>query len=412
MPKRLLSFLLAVLLLLSLLGGCTRAPGDTDTDQPSNDPNTPTLNGVALTEYVIVYDVTVKRSADHLAEQLTANLGITLTMVAESAYTGTGNAIFVGGFGYNSYGDRRYAIAASQTDAGQALYLYGDSSTTAMAAVKCFVSEYLKKTMTVTETDQRYLWKDSDFANGLTLRTENAISPCEGLTYKTCRYIRADGKGVNAYIAVISPALVPYIKSAAPTPGAVATVPTQAKAANALFAVNAGFFDIHGTNLPNGVCIVNGEVQNAPTGAAHKNFWFGITDEGKAVISDANGYNTLYKDKLPSAVGGSTMIIKNGKLTGATETLNPLTTVGVCKDGSVVIVCVDGRSTVSIGATYADIAQIYMDLDMEVRNVLNLDGGGSTTVVLRENSTYTVKNSPSDGQPRSVQSVLLLCPPN
>lgn len=407
MRKRLLSLLLLTALLLTLFSSCKGDANDAST------PNGPTLNGIPLTEYVIVCDGLAKRSGDKLAEQLNQTLGVQLPVVLENAHTGAGNAIYIGKFGYHSYGERRYAITAKETEAGQQIYLYADGSSLAAAAVDCFMKEYVKETMTVTGTDQRYAFRESDHASGLRFNNEETKQPMNGVTYIRRSYTRADNKNVFAYITIISPELVPYIKSAAPAPGEVETVPKQAEAANAFFGVNAGFFYIHESNLPVGVCIVNGEVQKAPSSeSSQTNLWFGITNDGKAVISDASGYLNSYVGKLPSAVGGSAMIIKNGKLSSTPDSLNPLTTVGICEDGSVVFVCVDGRSAVSAGATHADMAQIYMELDMGVQSVLNLDGGGSTTVVFREGDAYKVKNSPSDGKLRPVQSVLLLCPPN
>ena len=138
------------------------------------------------------------------------------------------------------------------------------------------------------------------------------------------------------------------------------------------------------------------------------NLWFGVTNEGEAVISNAMKYADVYEGKLNFAVGGHKLIIQNGKFYARSTVLNPLTTVGVCADGSVVIVCVDGRSAQSAGASYADIAQIYAELELDVVTVLCLDGGGSTTFVMKSEDDFKIENAPSDGKEREVQSVLLV----
>ena len=91
-----------------------------------------------------------------------------------------------------------------------------------------------------------------------------------------------------------------------------------------------------------------------------------------------------------------------------------MTQIAICEDGSVVILCTDGRDAGgSCGTNAADTARIMMDLDLDVRDILNLDGGGSTTVVVAENGKNVIKNRPSDsGGERSVQSVLLITVPN
>ena len=57
------------------------------------------------------------------------------------------------------------------------------------------------------------------------------------------------------------------------------------------------------------------------------------------------------------------------------------TAVGVTANGDLAVLTVPS-------ANYAVIAQIFMDLDLDITEVLNLDGGGSTTLhTLSENGT-------------------------
>lgn len=76
---------------------------------------------------------------------------------------------------------------------------------------------------------------------------------------------------------------------------------------------------------------------------------------------------------------------------------NPRTFAGVDAAGRTILATADGRSTESLGLTLVETAKVAKALGM--RNALNLDGGGSTTMVVHGQVT----NRPSD-QPVSDQS--------
>lgn len=86
---------------------------------------------------------------------------------------------------------------------------------------------------------------------------------------------------------------------------------------------------------------------------------------------------------------------------------NPRTAIGIKSDGTVVYHVLDGRSSLSIGATLEELAQDM--LSMGCVDVVNLDGGGSSVMSLRVPGAdgFTVVNDPSDGRLRSVSSYIL-----
>lgn len=86
---------------------------------------------------------------------------------------------------------------------------------------------------------------------------------------------------------------------------------------------------------------------------------------------------------------------------------NPRTAIGIKSDGTVVYHVLDGRSSLSVGATLEDLAQDM--LSMGCVDVVNLDGGGSSVMSLRVPGIdgFTVVNDPSDGRLRSVSSYIL-----
>lgn len=95
---------------------------------------------------------------------------------------------------------------------------------------------------------------------------------------------------------------------------------------------------------------------------------------------------------LYNAIGGNERIIANGVLTAADTTLHPRTGAGVTADGKLLLVTVDGRNSAhSLGVTTIELAEILLGLGAV--NAINLDGGGSTTMVIAD-ATPRVVNVP------------------
>lgn len=107
------------------------------------------------------------------------------------------------------------------------------------------------------------------------------------------------------------------------------------------------------------------------------------------------------------AISGGALLIKDGEIpetfsSNITGT-HPRTAIGTSKDGETLyLVTVDGRQTSSIGMTQQELAEFLVEIN--VYNAINLDGGGSTTMVaqnLGDNFLSTI-NSPSGGSLRAV----------
>ncbi|MBE6021296.1 MAG: hypothetical protein E7228_06135 [Clostridiales bacterium] len=111
------------------------------------------------------------------------------------------------------------------------------------------------------------------------------------------------------------------------------------------------------------------------------------------------------------AMGVYHVLAYDGQLWTTDKTLNPRTCVGIKADGSLVLYAVDGRqSSVSKGMNAVDAAKYLMSLGCVT--VVNMDGGGSTTMVARDepgiSNSAVLVNSPSDGSTRSVANGIFL----
>jgi hypothetical protein len=110
------------------------------------------------------------------------------------------------------------------------------------------------------------------------------------------------------------------------------------------------------------------------------------------------------------AIGGSPVLVQGGAVvesavngTDGFSRRNPRTAVGHRADGTVLLVTVSGRGADgSVGMTLRELAALFVRLGAS--DALNLDGGGSTTMVIGGE----LQNVPSDGLERAVSSALVL----
>ncbi len=109
------------------------------------------------------------------------------------------------------------------------------------------------------------------------------------------------------------------------------------------------------------------------------------------------------------AVGGIELLLKDGEVYSKKDTSKqPRTSVGIRADGTVVMATFDGRQKGASGMSYESAANAMKALGCV--EALNLDGGGSTTFVLRKpgHMKTSVVNKISGSSPRQVANALVL----
>ena len=177
-----------------------------------------------------------------------------------------------------------------------------------------------------------------------------------------------------------------------------------------------------GLTVKNGVVISTGEPSRPALGGTTEKdrAFFGITKDGKPVIAMESEYinDEAKLSTLQTAIGGSIRLAMDGQTVYYKTHLNighgqasdsPRTVYGYCDDGRVVLMCVDGRNlNYSNGAWLLQLSLLAHRFG--VSDMLQVDGGGSTCMVLRDADTnvYTTVNQPSDGQLRKVYNSLLV----
>jgi hypothetical protein len=203
-----------------------------------------------------------------------------------------------------------------------------------------------------------------------------------------------------------------------------------ARRRGAIAAVNAGFFSLE-TGKPTDLLKIDGEVVNGtsrPRGAV------GILDRpdlttllfdqlSVATRSDEEPEYTPLLGSSPGdwarasdAISGAGLLMRDGReLTDWTDeriaagfdtTRHPRTIIGTDRDGAIWLVTVDGRNlSLSLGMSFTELQRLSKRL--RLCSVLNLDGGGSTTMWV----AGRIVNHPSDsGGPRTVSDAILVVP--
>ncbi|MFD4641841.1 phosphodiester glycosidase family protein [Lentzea sp. NPDC058436] len=114
-----------------------------------------------------------------------------------------------------------------------------------------------------------------------------------------------------------------------------------------------------------------------------------------------------------TAIGGRQLLVRDGKNVAPADALHPRTAVGFSRDGRKMhLLTVDGRQSAYLqGLDLRDLADAMIELG--AHNALNLDGGGSSTMLAREPGTTGLKlvNTPSDGGERPIPNGLALYAP-
>ena len=111
-------------------------------------------------------------------------------------------------------------------------------------------------------------------------------------------------------------------------------------------------------------------------------------------------------ENVQTAISGGAILVKNGEIPKFSSNISgshPRTALGISKDSKTLyLITVDGRMKSSIGMTQTELAEFL--IEKNIYNALNLDGGGSTTMVAQKlgDTSISVINSPSSGSLRKV----------
>ena len=161
------------------------------------------------------------------------------------------------------------------------------------------------------------------------------------------------------------------------------TVAEMVEKFDAVAGINAGvFYDPNGNG--------NGSIPDSMVVFRGKSYYSG-TRQGFAGLDSAGilhvgnpGKEELSEMDIQYGVSFGPVLVANGESVLPENTasgLNPRTAIGQRSDGAMLLLVIDGRQAVSLGATLQDLAEIM--LKFGVVNACNLDGGSSSLMWLQ-----------------------------
>ncbi|MEM4397480.1 MAG: phosphodiester glycosidase family protein, partial [Candidatus Woesearchaeota archaeon] len=180
-------------------------------------------------------------------------------------------------------------------------------------------------------------------------------------------------------------------------------------------AINGGGFDIGATNEVSGFSVYQGERYSNNNEKDGATICFSKDNKVAIGAEECNKLNEIYY-----ALTGFQRVLENSQIHERYTNKNhpehkegydikdPRTSFGIKKDETgnvkeINIIVVDGRSSISQGVNMAELAELHKKHGST--DAVNLDGGGSTTLVINKGNPEVV-NVPSDGNERAVANHL------
>lgn len=221
-------------------------------------------------------------------------------------------------------------------------------------------------------------------------------------------FVEVDGKGFKGYLLKIS------------NPGRVRLAATDqlgqkglkvsefVEKNNAVAGINAGGFSDPGGEgfggVPTGILITRGNIiykDDLPSYSL-----IGL-DKNNVLVLGRYTLTEIQELGIRDAVTFGPFLIVNGepmiKVGDGGWGIAPRTAIGQTKDGTILMLVIDGRQLGSLGATLKDVQDIL--LEHGAYNAANLDGGSSSTMIYRGE----MKNKPSSAYgPREVPSAFII----
>lgn len=168
--------------------------------------------------------------------------------------------------------------------------------------------------------------------------------------------------------------------------------------------VNADFFDMS-NGIPLLMEMSRGKILKDPSRPGRP--FMGVLKNGRVIIGDSAVY-AKKSGSLREALGGAQLLVQGGKIElqrkdAFSLTRHPRTAAGIVNARTLLLVVVDGRHPdYSNGIPLDELARLMKDLG--AKEAINLDGGGSSTLVSLDPVTGTRidRNRPSGGRERAV----------
>lgn len=189
------------------------------------------------------------------------------------------------------------------------------------------------------------------------------------------------GEGYSGYMLVVLDPSRVILGSVPKSYGGMGyTVEQMVKKFDAVAGTNAGGFDdpngAGNGSIPDTLVVFEGNIYYEYLGV---NDGFVGLDKNHILHTGILTPDEIREREIQYGVCFGPVLISNGEVALADNNvggLNPRTAIGQRSDGAILMLVIDGRQVSSIGATYRDLVDIF--LEYGAVNACNLDGGSST----------------------------------
>jgi len=245
-----------------------------------------------------------------------------------------------------------------------------------------------------------------------------------GIQYRRVVYQSPRNEPVRAHIVSVTGIGAQYIFGVLGSFGALIPPTVFAKQSEALVVINGGYFSTR-PNRAMGLVMAHSRVLYPPYAGGHDRGavgfntreilidWIGPEDvQGNKIVTVKAGWSSCH-----AALGSGPILLKQGQTRVAADeegfNINqraPRTAIGKSSDNTAFLIVVDGRQPDwSEGVTLQELAEVFLSLNAV--DAINLDGGGSSIMVIQNE----IVSQPSDnsvpgtpGRERPVANVIAL----
>jgi len=396
--KKMLSLILVCLILASICG-CAQPPADTTPTEPGFG-EAFHIESLRVVTDISRVDKYVKTSLAGSKVTVSDDAALTVTLTVDPEMPES---------------DYSYRVESPSS-----VTVHGGSDAAASDGLIAFFDHYVLISNPRTNVGVHMEYTDlsrSEESSGIpdwTLMWRSSRLIADGVTYEERLYQDENAKPHKAYIVYADPSTTTIHYGTAQdgytsTPQVRQNVLQQVQASvgngyDVIAAVNGDFFAIEGDYHPTGLAIKNGQKLNTRQVGAKP--YTAVTKDGEYIIQPLY-FSSDKVDHIQNAISGNYAIVVNGKPhmtamdTEMGYTSHPRTFAGLTKEGTLILAVIDGRQPkLSNGATLEKAAHFMISLGAD--KAINHDGGGSSTMILRNLDNYHVMNSPSDGSLRKV----------
>ena len=161
-----------------------------------------------------------------------------------------------------------------------------------------------------------------------------------------------------------------------------------------------GFQDNNGTgdgSVPDSLVVFEGKIYYASHG--NRDGFAGFDSNNILHVGEFSSAEIQERDIQYGASFGPVLICNGEPNTSLRGGLNPRTAIGQRSDGAVLLLVIDGRQLTSLGASFQDLVDIF--LDYGAVNACNMDGGSSSLMwyqgdyINQSASVLGIRNVPS-----------------